>query len=559
MGAPPWRRQNGIPFHHGTAAAWLFPSLNPILLADLRWPRADADHLLVSSSQMAELEQQLFASGLPVESLMEKAALALSRRLLEQHGADLRASGALVLVGPGHNGGDGLVIARELHLAGISTRIWSPFERHKPLTAAHLRHAHWLGIPRLQQPPPARGPELWIDALLGIGQRQAVDEALDTLLAERQRQRPQRLVAVDVPTGLCADSGRPTGRHPAAAHTTYCIGLLKWGLVQDPALAWVGAVERVDLALPPQLLDGLPRQQPLGLCAADGESAPWPAADPAQGKYGRGRLLVIAGSPAYRGAAQLCLSGASASGCGSLRAAVPTPVAEGLWSVQPHVVLAAALQGHGQGGLNLGDLPAAALERLDAVVLGPGLGPGPERADGSAVLERDAQSWERLQRLEALLLIDADGLNRLAGRGDASNWLQQRQGPTWITPHAGEFARLFPELANLPPLEAASAAASSSRAAVLLKGARTVIASPDGRRWQLLEASSEAARAGLGDVLAGYAAGMGARAMAAAADADAALLAAAALNHAAAGLRISREGDTPMAIAAALEQRITAK
>ncbi len=111
------------------------------------WPARDGRHLLVSSAQMAALEEQLFASGLPVEALMEKAALAVTRRLLEQHGERLARDGALVLVGPGHNGGDGLVIARELHLAGVATTIWSPFERRKPLTETHLRHARWLGIP----------------------------------------------------------------------------------------------------------------------------------------------------------------------------------------------------------------------------------------------------------------------------------------------------------------------------------------------------------------------------------------------------------------------------
>ena len=90
------------------------------------WPRPDADHLLVSSAAMAAIEQELFASGMPVEALMEKAALAVSRRLLERPGLN-RHDGLLVLVGPGHNGGDGLVVAREWHLAGGRVRLWCPF------------------------------------------------------------------------------------------------------------------------------------------------------------------------------------------------------------------------------------------------------------------------------------------------------------------------------------------------------------------------------------------------------------------------------------------------
>ncbi len=541
----------------------------PLLTAP-PWPARDADHLLVNSQQMAALEEQLFASGLPVEALMEKAALAVARRLLEQHAGLLRRHGALVLVGPGHNGGDGLVIARELHLAGVATAVWSPYERHKPLTAGHLRHVEWLGIPRLQRPPDANGPELWIDALLGIGQERSAGEAIETLLAARQRERPQRLVAVDVPTGLCADSGRPTGRQPACAHTTYCIGLLKQGLIQDPALAWVGRLERIALGLPAALLQSLPAHQPLALGAADVATAPRPQPDPQAAKYGRGRLLVLAGSQAYRGAAQLALLGASASGCGSLRAGLPEAVAAGLWAVQPHVVVSANLGSNGQGGLDLAALAPAeldvALQRLDGLLLGPGIGPGSGPAAAAPAAGEpaagEARLWAALQQFPGLLVLDADGLNRLATGGGAAGadtalpWLQQRAGTTWLTPHAGEFARLFPDLAELPPLQAAPAAAQRSGAAVLLKGARSVVAAPDGRRWQLAQASPAAARAGLGDVLAGYAAGRGAVALAAGWSADASLLAAAALEHAQAGLAASREqgegGATPMAVATAL-------
>jgi hydroxyethylthiazole kinase-like uncharacterized protein yjeF len=524
------------------------------------WPEPDGRHLLVTSAQMASLEGQLFASGLPVEALMEKAALAVTRRLLEQHGPQLAREGALVLVGPGHNGGDGLVIARELHLAGVATSIWTPFERHKPLTEAHLRHARWLGIPRLDASPNPDNTALWIDALLGIGQLREPGAAIEGLLDARQRRRPGALVAVDVPTGLCADTGHATGTVAATASSTYAIGLIKTGLVQDRALAAVGSLERIDLGLPQALLQTLPAGQPLGLGGQDLADRPRPQLNPAANKYQRGRLLVVAGSEAYRGAASLVLAGAGSSGCGSLRAALPEGLASQLWQQHPHVVVSQTLACHAHGSLRLDPLTELDRQRLDAVLIGPGIGPlappVPQAGPG------EADCWRSLLAWPGLLVLDADGLNRLAGpvaQGldlTAASWLQQRQGPSWITPHPGEFARLFPELAGTPALDAAGQAAQTSGACVLLKGARSVVAAPDGRRWQLLEASPTSARAGLGDVLAGHVAGLGAMAMAATGSADATWLAAAALAHAQAGLLCTRNGGhgsaSPMEVAQTL-------
>lgn len=517
------------------------------------WPARDANHLLVTSAQMAELEQRLFDSGLPVEALMEKAALAVSARILAAH-----PEAALVLVGPGHNGGDGLVVARELHLAGVAVRIWCPFEQLRPLTASHRRHAHWLGIPALTAPPDPDDPCLWIDALFGIGQNRPPGEEIEAMLTERERQRPGRLVAIDGPSGLCADRGAVLGRVAARAARTYCIGLIKRGLVQDSALHWVGQLERIDLSLPSSLLETLPPTNPLALAPADRAGSPWPQPDPASSKYGRGRLLVVAGSRRYLGAADLALRGAAASGCGYLRAALPRELEAALWSVHPEVVSEAFLGAFAGGGLALADLPDGWLDRLDAVLLGPGLG-----APGPGFDPAELRRWQQLQAFAGLLLLDADGLNRLAAGAAgmaALAWLHGRSGPTWLTPHSGEFARVFPAWADSPPLEAAPAAAAASGCALLLKGARSVVSAPDGRCWQLVAAAPEAARAGLGDVLAGYAAGRAALALAAGGGDDTApLLAAAALDHASAGLHAAASqgpgGATPQEVAAALRQR----
>ena len=528
------------------------------------WPPADGDHVLVSGTTMAAIEQELFASGLPVEALMEKAALAVSRRLQRRPDRDGH-DGLLVLVGPGHNGGDGLVVAREWHLAGGRVRIWCPFERRRPLTDAHLRHARWLGIPLLEAPPDPTDAALWVDALFGLGQHRPAGEAIETLLRDRQRRRPGALVAIDVPTGLDADDGELLGTVAATASTTYSIGLIKRGLVQDAALRWVGRLERVCLGLPSALLGQTAADLLLGLSAVDRASAPWPVPDPAAGKYERGRLLVLAGSRRFRGAAHLALAGATASGCGSLRAAPPRDIAPQLWQVHPHVVLEPGLGATPAGGLALGDLGEGWLNRLDAVLLGPGLGGLGNAGEPvpAAIEARERRRWQELGAFEGLLVLDADGLNRLAA-AMGIDWIQGRRGPTWITPHEGEFRRLFPDLAPLPRPEAALAAARRCGASVLLKGARSVVAAPDGRRWQLLSACPDAARAGLGDVLAGYAAGRGAMALAAglapdrAPGADGAWLAAAALDHAVAGHQCRQlrgaGGVTPFAVAEALAQ-----
>ncbi|MFM7268399.1 MAG: NAD(P)H-hydrate epimerase [Cyanobium sp.] len=558
------------------------------------WPGRDADHLLVTAQQMQDLEAELFASGLPVEALMEKASLAMARRLLslatpapsasapwsvamqpmaqEQEpelepaelarlGAALRERGAVVLVGPGHNGGDGLVLARELHLAGIPVQLWCPFERRKPLTERHWSHARWLGIPELPLPPDPHEGCLWIDALFGNGQRRAPGDALESLLEQRQQRQGGLLVALDVPTGLCSDTGKLLGSAAATASLTLCLGLIRQGLVQDSALAWVGRLERIDLGLSAQLLTALPLEQPLALggrgCGqADALRAPRPLPPPAAGKYGRGRLLVIAGSERYPGAGLLALHGASASGCGSLRASLAAAHDPGVSALLPHVVPEPQ------------PFASGALTRLDALLIGPGLGAGtgPARApgqvgdnqaaaramDGEADGLLNAQAWQELLHFAGTLVIDADGLNRIS-----ADWLCERVGSTWITPHAAEFARLFADLAGLPPLEAASSAARRCGIAVVLKGAHSVVAAPDGRRWQVVHSCAASARAGLGDVLAGYAAGLASRA-AACFQPDPALLALAALDHARAACRAIRRhgegGATPLAVAQELQR-----
>ena len=476
------------------------------------WPSADPDHLLVKAAQMQALEEGLFRSGLPQAALMEKVGLAMADRLLAR--PELLRPGVVVLVGPGHNGGDGLVVARTLHAAGVSVAIWCPLPVRKELTQAHLRHVLWLGVPQLQESPDPSAEDLWVDALFGLGQRRPLPDALAALFEARDAAQPGRLVSLDVPSGLCSDTGRPLAGRAARAVLTLCVGLLKRGLLLDPALPHIGHLERIDLGLAHHQLRDLPREQPLCVGPDDLASLPSPALSVISMKYERGRTLIVAGSDRYRGAAALALRGALASGCGSLKAVVPQVIEQSLWQQMPEVVCI-------EGSADLG------FQRLDSVLFGPGLG-------------RDPAIWDQwsdpLQQFDGLLVIDADGLNLLAASPDSRAWLLSRSGPTWLTPHRAEFRRLFGE-GGADALNEAQTAARSSGCTVLLKGAHSVVADSQTGPLLLRGTCSYAARTGFGDLLAGFATGWGAMARAAGQAASGETLAAAALLHAVSACR----------------------
>ncbi|MGC6482680.1 MAG: NAD(P)H-hydrate epimerase, partial [Synechococcus sp.] len=389
----------------------------------MSWPVLDADHCLVSTAEMMALEEEWLASGLPVAALMERVGLAMAAWCLAR--PELLTHGALVLVGPGHNGGDGLVVTRELAKAGVDVRIWCPLPLRQPLTQEQHRHLHWLAIPELQSTPDPKDPALWIEALFGLGQSRPLPAMLAQLLKKRQRQQPDHLISLDLPAGLDGDSGRPLDGGAAVARATLTVGLVKRGLVQDAALDSVGRVHRIDAGVPQRLLKRFQPQPVLQVSEADLIALPHPTHPRAAMKYQRGRLLVVAGSERYRGAALLALEGAQASGAGSIQAAVPQSLASSLWQLLPELVLAAALPSDPNGALAWGDwLRTHDLQRLDALLFGPGLG-------GQQI------HWENhstpLQTFPGLLVLDADGLNQLALSTTGWRWLSHRHGPPRLT------------------------------------------------------------------------------------------------------------------------------
>ncbi len=514
----------------------------------LSWPKSDADHLIVSSAQMIELEQAIFARGMPIAALMEKVGLRIRDWFLGK--SELVNEEIVVLVGPGHNGADGLVLARELYLAGMNIYIWCPFGQKKDLTKKHFEYCTSIGIENLQNEPEPRKKNIWIDALFGLSQDRPVPDNIENLFKLREEKQPDRLISLDVPTGICSDNGTLLSGFVPFYSYTLSIGLFKQGLLQDKALPYVGKLVRIDIGLPSELVSQYCSGSPLILSSEDLLSLPFPTPAANTYKYKRGRALLLVGSDIYLGAGNLALQGALASGVGSVNAVIPKVLSESLWEIYPEVLISGLMKTSAEGkALLASSLNEQDLQRADSVLIGPGIGVSKEKWEDSESLLAD---------YSGLLVIDADAINRIAASSKGWEWLLSRQGPTWLTPHKKEFNLLFPDLTDLEPLEAASMAARKSESTVLLKGADSVIASPRGEVWQLADTSSSSARIGLGDVLAGFAAGIGALSVSVGKGNESHFLAASALLHSHAA-KNCLEGSTASLISNFLSKLVKSK
>lgn len=471
-------------------------------------PRPDslADQVIVTADQMRAIEARLFADGMPVAALMEKvagriAAWIMARFPLTTH----RHVG--ILAGPGHNGGDALVVARELHHRGYTLHLCVPLPRQKELTACHHRYLHSLGVPSSTDLFSLASCDLVIDGLFGFGLERALTGPLVELVAQLNRSGLPT-VSIDLPSGLHTDTGAVLGQAVAATHTL-CLGLWKRAFVQEAALPWLGQPHRLGFDIPPAAIQAVlgepPSVQRLTPAIALARF-PLPRS-PVAHKYRLGHLLLIAGSRQYGGAAMLAGWGAQASGVGLVTMAVPDSLRE-LVLAQHSDALVVGCPETAAGTIRTLP-PALDLSRYDGIACGPGLG-GASQADGAAVLSA-------LLACDRPLVLDADGLNHLGPGATAA--LAQRPAPTGLTPHPGEFRRLFPALAADTTLDAgqkAQRAAQQSGAVVVLKGARTAIASPEGGLWFVPNSTPALARGGSGDVLTGVMGGLLAQRVAAA-------------------------------------------
>lgn len=449
------------------------------------------DPILVSTVQMQAIEQCLFSAGMPVEALMEKVATRIAARVEILFPQD-RYGRVGILAGSGHNGGDGLVVGRELGLGGRRIQVWLATPDPKPLTAAHARYLRRSGAEFVESVQDLATCDLLIDALFGIGLDRALKEPYAAAVEWANRSGIP-IASVDLPSGLQGDTGESLGSC-IQAHTTFCLGLWKRGLWQDQVLDKIGHLERIDFGIPTFALEQeLPTEPPRLLDQNQVQQMLPGPPSPTTHKYHQGSVLLVCGSVAYSGAAVLTALGARPSGVGMVTLAAP----RSLKLLLHHWVPEALVKGCAETDSGaIADLDWLECEDYDAMALGPGL------------------SLESLPVLDSLLnraqdvplLLDADGLNGLAKLGIER--LHSRRAPTVLTPHPGEFRRLFPTIDLQDRLTAAQRGAETTGAVVLLKGAKTVIANPQGAIWVNPESTPALARGGSGDVLTGLIAGV---------------------------------------------------
>ena len=452
---------------------------------------------VVTAEQMRSIEARVFAAGMPVAALMEKVAGRIAHRVQAEFPLE-RFPRVGVLVGPGHNGGDALVVARELHFRAYEVALCSPCDRHKDLTMQHLNYVRSLGIACQPNLTGLDGCDWFIDGLFGFGLQRSLSGVMADVVSQLN-QLGQPVVSIDLPSGLHTDTGEVLGSAIRASQTL-CLGLWKQGLLQETALEWVGQADLIDFDLP--LAD---IQAVLGTAPLLQRITPrWAVASlPLQRpvtthKYKLGHLLLVCGSQTYAGAASLAALGARASGVGMLTIAVPHALKPILGAQVPEALV-----------VGCPETPTGAIAALPAnldlenyTVIGCGCG----LTQATATVVRQVLESDRP------LLLDADGLNLLAQMG--LEILQSRPAFTLLTPHLGEFRRLFPDMPPVDRLTAVQQAATHSGAMVLLKGARVAIAAPDGQTRINPSSTPALARGGSGDVLTGLLVGLLAQAMA---------------------------------------------
>ena len=485
------------------------------------------DLVLLTCAEMGRADAAAIAAGVPGIDLMEAAGRAVADAVTAHH----ERQPVVVLCGPGNNGGDGFVAARHLEAKRWPVRLGLLGERAALKGDAAWAASKWAGEAASLSRDLLDGRPLVIDALFGAGLTRPIDGVAGQLI-DRINAEALTTVAVDVPSGLHGDSGEIMGRAPMAAQTVTFFRA-KPGHYSLEGLRRCGTLEVADIGITPGVLREIAARLWLNAPAL------WQShllrADRGDHKYARGHATILAGETAT-GAARLAALGARRAGAGLVTLAAPSPALAVYQAAEPGNLVTVCDDGAAFGRL-LED------ERRSAILVGPGSGIG----------ERTRAATLAALATRRPVVLDADAIT-VFGQTPAELFAAI-QGPALLTPHEGEFRRLFPDLTIPAKVERARQAAQRSGATVLLKGPDTVIAAPDGRAVINVHASPGLATAGAGDVLAGIAVGLLAQGLS-----PFAAAAAAAWLHGDCALRFGRPGliaedlvgQIPVALQAAL-------
>jgi NAD(P)H-hydrate epimerase len=429
---------------------------------------------ILTAAQMAMADAFAVEHGVPSLTLMENAGRAVADCVTER----FKPCPVTVLCGPGNNGGDGFVVARHLDEQGFTVRVAHDAD-HKG--DAGQMSARWKGARVALTPAALDGARLVVDGLFGAGLSRSLEGA-PAQMVEALNGLP--VVAIDIPSGVSGDTGQPLGAVYVTAVLTVTFFRKKPGHLLLPGRALCGEIVVADIGIRAQAADTQLQENTPSLW-----QFPWPRAQ--AHKYDRGHAVVVSGPAHATGAARLAARAALRVGAGLVSVASPP---DALAVNAAHLTAIMLKPFEGAEGLTrlLSD------QRLNALVIGPGLGVGGEtRALVDAALKSGAA-----------VVLDADALTSF--KDDPEALFNRLHDACVLTPHAGEFERLFPALldASASRVDAARQASVRAGCVILLKGGDTVIADPSGKCAINANAPPSLATAGAGDVLAGLIAGL---------------------------------------------------
>jgi hydroxyethylthiazole kinase-like uncharacterized protein yjeF len=458
---------------------------------------------LAAAAQIREMDRRTIEEyGVPSIVLMENAALRVVDVIAERFGP-LKGKRIAVVCGKGNNGGDGLAIARHLATrfeAAVAVHLAADPSEYEGDAETNYKMAQAFGLDMRLFPDLYRGVDLLVDALLGTGIHGGVEGDLaETINAMNDEGCP--IVSVDVPSGLNADTGEVAGACVKAT-LTVTFALPKLGLLLYPGAAQVGELIVADIGMPREVMAADDVQVSATEASDVGHWLPARVngRDSNKGKFGH--VTVFAGSAGFAGAPTLSAEAAARTGAGLVTLAVPESLQNALMARVSPVVMTKGLAETSGGTFSASAVEAALtlVGKGTVAAIGPGLG-GAENDETRAFVRAF------VSRCPVPLVIDADALNCLAKESNhGASVVKSRPAPTILTPHPGEMGRLLgtdTKTVQSDRRAAVEQAAQNYGCVVLLKGARTLIAAPDGRLAVNTTSNPGMATGGAGDVLTG--------------------------------------------------------